>query len=81
MTSEKLKYTVRINYAPTTNNYTASRRGYHKRKWNVKNILSFVGCTLMVIFIAWVFCSWLDIICNNVSTFQYAWWNAFRLFV
>lgn len=81
MTSEKLKYSVRINYAPTTNNYTLSQKGgYRKQKWNAKHILSIIGYVVSIAIITWFVFSWVNIICNNTSTFEYAWWNAFQIF-
>lgn len=82
MITEKAKYTVNVNYSDTTHTLPVLRTSlWRKRKINIKKVLIvtleyIIPCVLL----AWIILSWADVICNNMSTFEYAWWNAFRFF-
>lgn len=81
MYNANAKYTVKVNHNATTNNYTHSRKLFRKRKYTAREIISFsfmyvIPCVLL----AWFVLSWANTVSNNLSTFEYAWWNMFRLF-
>lgn len=81
MYNANAKYTVKVNHNATVNNYTQPRKLFRKRKYTVMEIISFsfiyvIPCVLL----AWLILSWVNTVNNNLTTFEYAWWNAFRLF-
>lgn len=56
-------------------------RLFRRRKANVKEICRITfGCVIPAMILAWLVLSWANVVCNNLSTCEYAWWNAFRIF-
>ena len=75
------KYTVNVNHSVTMRNYPMQKKLFRRRKANVKEILAVTFLYVIpAIIIAWFLLSWANIVSNNLTTFEYAWWNAFRLF-
>lgn len=75
------KYEVKLNHTSTLNHYPTPRKLFRKRKYTAKEIIGFVVFyAIPCVLLAWFFLSWVNTVNNNISTFEYAWWNMFRLF-
>ena len=80
-TTAKAKYTVTVNHTATMYNYPTTRKLFRKRKINAKEILSVTFLYVIpCLILTWLILSWVNTVNNNLSTFDYAWWNAFNLF-
>lgn len=81
MYNANAKYTVKVNHNATVNNYTHSRKLFRKRKISAREIMFYIlTCGVPCLILAWLILSWVNVVSNNLTTFEYAWWNAFRLF-
>lgn len=75
------KYEVKLNHTATMHNYPQPRKLFRKRKISVREILSITFLYIIpCVLLAWFVLSWANTVFNNLSTFEYAWWNMFRLF-
>lgn len=80
-TTAKAKYTVNVNHTATLNNYPTQRKLFRKRKIHAREVLSIAFLYVIpCLIIAWFILSWVNTVNNNLTTFEYAWWNAFNLF-
>ena len=80
-TTAKAKYTVTVNHIATLNNYPTTRKLFRKRKINAREVLSVTFLYVIpCLILAWFILSWVNTVNNNLTTFDYAWWNAFNLF-
>ena len=84
MYNEKAKYTVKVSHNATTNHYSRnSRKLFRKRKYKI-SVMEIIKIVVLYVIpitvLTWLFFSWLDVIFNNLTTFEYAKWNAFNLF-
>lgn len=84
MYNEKAKYTVKVSHTDTTNHYSRnSRKLFRKRKYKI-SVMEIIKIVVLYVIpitvLTWLFFSWLDVIFNNLTTFEYAKWNAFNLF-
>ena len=75
------KYEVKLNHIATLNHYPQQRKLFRKRKIHAREILFYTfTCGVPCLILAWLILSWANVVANNLTTFDYAWWNAFRLF-
>jgi len=80
-TTAKAKYTVTVNHTATLHNYPITRKLFRKRKINAREILSVTFMYVIpCILLTWFVLSWANTVSNNLSTFEYAWWNMFHVF-
>ena len=80
-TTAKAKYTVTVNHTATMHNYPTTRKLFRKRKIHAREILSIAFLYVIpCLILAWLILSWVNTVNNNLTTFEYAWWNAFNLF-
>jgi len=83
MYNAKAKYTVKVNHNATVNNYQTPRKLFRKRKCKI-SVMEIIKIVVLYVIpitvIAWLILSWVNVVANNLTTFEYAWWNAFNLF-
>ena len=74
---------TRITTSENTREVKTFSHNLHKKsvKRQKLNMLYALVNGISIFLLVWLIASYIDVMCNNMSTYSYAWWNLIEIFI